>query len=156
MIVKDLDKFRFSSQVRVRNYEIDWQGIVHNAVYLLYFETARVAYLEHLGIAVDIQTIQHESKIVVVRNEIDYLSPAKFGEVLDVLTRVSFIRSSSFAFEGVIRAASGGRRIAENVSVHVWLDHRDDRPMPVPAAFRRKVQEFEGEHALISWPGENV
>jgi acyl-CoA thioester hydrolase len=156
MTHKDLSKFRFHNEVRVRNYEIDWQGIVHNANYLLYFETGRVAYLEHLGIAVDIHAIQHESKVVVVRNEIDYRSPALFGETLDIHTRVSFIRNSSFAFEGIITEASTGRRIAENVAIHVWLNHRDNRPIDVPAAFRRKVGQLEGENALIQWPVQSV
>ena len=77
-------KFKHHTQVRVRNYEIDWQGIVHNANHLLYFEVGRVVYLGDVGIKVDINTIQHDSKVVVARNEIDYRSPARFGEVLDV------------------------------------------------------------------------
>ena len=154
--MKDLGKFRFKSQVRIRNYEIDWQGIVHNAAYLLYFETGRVEYLEHLGIAVNIHTIQHESKVVVVRNEIDYISPAKFGETLDVYTRIAFVRNSSFAFEGVMQTVAGSRLIAETVSVHVWLNHLDDRPLPVPDAFRRLVRQSEGENALVDWPETRV
>jgi acyl-CoA thioester hydrolase len=156
MMTGDLSAFRFRHQVRVRNYEIDWQGIVHNATYLLFFETGRVAYLEQLGIPVDIHAIQHESKVVVVRNEIDYRSPARFGEVLDVFTRIAFVRSSSFGFEGIMQEAVTGRRIAENVSIHVWLDHRTDRPMPVPAAFRRKVMEFEGDNGDFRDPGEGA
>ncbi len=49
--------FRHQSEVRVRNYEVDWQGIVHNAVYLQYFEVGRIACLQHLGIKVDLKNI---------------------------------------------------------------------------------------------------
>ncbi len=145
-------QFKHSTQVRVRNYEIDWQGIVHNAIYLLYFEVGRIAYLEHLGIKIDINTIQHQSKVVVARNEIDYLSSARFGEVIDIHTRVSFIRNTSFAFEGILEEASTRRRIAENVAIHVWLNHRTDEPVPVPDDFRRLVQAFEGNAVQITWP----
>ncbi|MFN0158239.1 MAG: acyl-CoA thioesterase [Bacteroidota bacterium] len=147
-----IDKFRFKTQVRVRNYEIDWQGIVHNANYLLYCEVGRVAYLEHLGIKVDINSIQHESKIVVARNEIDYLSTARFGETLDVHTRISSIKNTSFIFEGILQEAETKRLVASNVSIHVWLNHRTNKPMTVPDDFRRSVQKFEGENALIVWP----
>jgi acyl-CoA thioesterase FadM len=34
----DITKFKHKVQLRVRNYDIDWQGIVHNAVYSLYLE----------------------------------------------------------------------------------------------------------------------
>lgn len=152
----DTSLFKHKTQIRVRNYEIDWQGIVHNAVYLLYFETGRVAYLEHLGIKVDINTIQHESKVVVVRNEIDYRSPARFGESIDVHTRVSFIHNSSFAFEGILEEATTHRRIGENVSIHAWLDHRTGKTMLVPDDFRRVVQKFEGGNARILWPSHQI
>jgi acyl-CoA thioesterase FadM len=92
----------------------------------------------------------------VVRNEIDYLSPARFGETLDVFTRISFVRKSSFAFEAMMQEASTGRSVAANVSVHVWLDHRSDRPLLVPDSFRRKVSEFEGENARVEWPVQSV
>lgn len=152
----DLSRFKHRTQVRVRNYEIDWQGIVHNANYLLYFEVGRVDYLEHLGIKVDINTIQHESKVVVARNEIDYRSAARFGEVLNVYTRVSFIRNTSFAFEGVLEESTTGRRVAENVSIHVWINHLTNQPLQVPEEFRRAVQRFEGVDALIEWPARLV
>ncbi len=146
------DKFRFKTQVRVRNYEIDWQGIVHNANYLLYCEIGRVEYLEQLGIKVDINTIQHESKVVVARNEIDYLSPARFGETLNVYTRISSIKNTSFIFEGILEESETQRRVATNVSIHVWLNHLTNQPMNVPDVFRRTVQKYEGENAIITWP----
>ena len=149
-------RFKHHTQVRVRNYEIDWQGVVHNANYLLYFEVGRVAYLEHLGIKVDINTIQHDSKVVVARNEIDYRSPARFGEVIDVHTRISYVRDTSFAFEGFLEESTTKRLVAENVSVHVWLDHRTGRPLRVPDEFRKWVQKFEGSDALIHWPTYTV
>jgi len=45
----DLSLFQHTIPVQVRNYEVDWQGIVHNAVYLLYFEIGRVDYFKHIG-----------------------------------------------------------------------------------------------------------
>jgi acyl-CoA thioester hydrolase len=148
----DKAKFKHKIHIPVRNYEIDWQGIVHNANYLLYCEVGRVAYLEEIGIKVDINSIQHESKVVVARNEIDYLSPARFGEIISVHTRISYIRNSSFAFEGILEESRSNRRIAENISIHVWLDHRTDEPTTVTDEFRRSVQRFEGDHVLITWP----
>lgn len=145
----DRNLFRHSTQVRVRNYEIDWQGIVHNAEYLHYFEIGRVAYLEDLGIRIDVTTIQHESRVVVARNEIDYLSPARFGEVLDIHTRISTLGVTSFTFEGLIEETSTKRLVADNVSVHVWLDDTSHRPLEIPAPFRSAVVGFEGENCRM-------
>ena len=68
-----------------RSYEIDWQGIVHNAVYLHYFEVGRIEYLNTIGAKVDINTINLDSKVVLARNEIDYRNPARFGDATQCL-----------------------------------------------------------------------
>ncbi|HTY58509.1 MAG TPA: thioesterase family protein [Bacteroidota bacterium] len=143
----DRSNFRQSIRLRVRNYEIDWQGIVHNAVYLLYFETGRLAYLEQIGVPVNVEAIRGESRVVVARNEIDYITPARFGEELEVLTRVAAIGNSSFTFEGMIEAVGEGRQVARNVSVHVWLDGQSGAPVRVGDDFRRRVAGFEGPQA---------
>jgi acyl-CoA thioester hydrolase len=152
----DKSKFKFSTQVRVRNYEVDWQGIVHNATYLLYFEVGRIEYLKHIGAKVDMQSIQGESKVVLVRNEIDYQSPAYFDEVLNVFIRMSYIRNSSFAMEGILEKASTGELVATNVAYHVWLDPTTGRPKIVPTPFRKLVQAFEGKDCIIEWPAVEV
>lgn len=145
----DRSKFKFKTQVRVRNYEVDWQGIVHNANYLLYCEVGRIEYLKHLGARVDMSTIRGDSKVVLVRNEIDYKSPANFDELLNVYTRTSLIKNSSFAMEGMLEKANSGEIVAENIAYHVWLDPSTDRPKSVRDEFRSLVQAFEGTNCEI-------
>jgi acyl-CoA thioester hydrolase len=144
--------FRHTTRIRVRNYEIDWQGIVHNAIYLLYFETGRLEYLRHIGVNVDLSGIRNESRVIVARNEVNYKSSAKFDDLLDISTRISYIRNTSFAFEGIIEENSTRRLIAENVSVHVWLDPQSGSPVRVNDDFRGLVRSFEGNSVLID-PG---
>ena len=148
----DKSKFKHQTQIRVRNYEVDWQGIVHNANYLLYCEVGRIEYLRQLGIPISMNSILGDSKVVLVRNEIDYKSPAFFDDLLNVYTRITFIRHSSFAMEGILERAATGQIVAENVAFHVWLDPATDGPRPVPDTFRRSVQAYEGEHCQIQWP----
>jgi len=141
--------FRHATTVQVRNYEIDWQGIVHNAIYLHYFETGRINYLQSLGINVDINAIQHDTRVVVARNEIDYRSPARFGDALTVFTRIAELGKTSFTFEGLIEEERTRRVVAENRSVHVWLDPVEHRPMDLPVFFVNRVMGFEGSNCTI-------
>ena len=144
----DRTHFKHRHQIRVRNYEIDWQGIVHNANYLLYCEVGRVEYLKHIGASVDLNSINGPGKVVLVRNEIDYRSPALFNEDLTVLTRVASIRNTSFTMEGLVLHPSG-KTIVENVAFHVWLDPSSDRPMRVPDDFRQLVRNYEGPNCTF-------
>ncbi len=137
-------RFKHMTEVRVRNFEVDWQGIVHNAVYLQYFEIGRIEYLKRLGIKIDIGSVRSETQVVLVRNDILYKSPARFDELLNVFSRISYIKNTSFAFEGYLEERGSGRLVAENTAIHVWLHHRTGEPVTVPDSFRKAVLQFEG------------
>lgn len=144
--------FKHKTAVAVRNYEIDWQGIVHNAIYLHYFEIGRIEYLNRIGAQVDINSINNNAKVVLARNEIDYVAPARYGDTLIVHSRISSIRNSSFIFEAIIERDKTKEVIAENVAVHVWLHPHNNASMQVPDDFRKIVQRYEGKHCQIHWP----
>lgn len=135
--------FKFSTTIKVRNYEVDWQGIVHNLNYLFYLEVGRLEYLKNLGIKVDARTICGETKFVIFRNEITYKYSARFGQLLKVYTRISRINNSNFVFEGLIVDEEEGHVIAENRAVHVWLDRKTGRPVRVPEQIRKAWKKFE-------------
>ncbi|HZY09739.1 MAG TPA: YbgC/FadM family acyl-CoA thioesterase [Bacteroidota bacterium] len=94
----DRTKFKHVFQLQVRNHEVDWQGVVHNANYLLYFEVGRFEYLKNLDIKMDLNTVRNETKVVLVRNEVDYKSPARFDDLLNIYTRISYFRKYEFCF----------------------------------------------------------
>lgn len=143
--------YNHAVDLRVRNYEVDWQGIVHNAVYLLYFEVGRVEYLKHIGAALDLNSVRGHSKVVLVRNEIDYLSSLTFDEEVQVHTRISSIRNSSFLMEGILVRKGSGQLVSTNIAHHVWLDPSNNTPLRVPDSFRKLVQACEGAHCSITW-----
>jgi acyl-CoA thioester hydrolase len=135
--------FRHTTRMRVRNFEVDWQGIVHNSIYLQYFETARIEYLRDIGHVLDLASVNRKSRVVLARNEVDYIFPARFDDLLEVGTRVSLIGTSSFVFDGVIQIRKTGTLIAKNHAVHVWLHPEEGYPVPIPGRFIRNVEEFE-------------
>jgi acyl-CoA thioester hydrolase len=152
----DKTQFKYMTQLRVRSYEVDWQGIVHNTNYLRFFEVGRIEYLKQVGATVDIKTIQGTGKVVLVRNEIDYETPAFFDEQLNIYTRISLIKNSSFVMEGLMEKSVDSQRVSHNVAYHVWLDPHTNRPKTIADEFRKLVQGFEGEDCQIIWPSLEV
>jgi acyl-CoA thioester hydrolase len=138
-----MKNFRSKTSLRVRNVEIDSQGIVHNAIYLQYFETGRFEYLRSIGYEKDFASVVKGTKVVLVRNEINYRSSARFDDLLDLYTRVSVIGRTSFIFEGIIQNSKTKKIIADNLAVHVWLHPRTGEPVPVPKKFIGKIQRYE-------------
>ncbi len=148
--------FKHEHTITVRNYEIDWQGIVHNGNYLLYFEVARVEYFKDIGLEVDERTIAGSVRIVLVRNELDFIHSATFGDKLTVLTRISSIKNSSFICDAEMLHREKDVVIARNRAVMVWTDPKTGKSTPVPATFRTLVHNFEGNNAVIHWPSVDV
>lgn len=79
MTTQQLRNYIFEMPIKVRDYEVDAEGIVNNAVYLHYFEHTRHEFCEHAGMSF---RSMHERGIdpVVRRIEVEYLRPLGLGE----------------------------------------------------------------------------
>jgi len=89
-----LPDYRFTLELKVRDYECDTQGIVNNAVYQNYLEHARHEFLLSVGLDFNRFT-QEKVFLVVVRAELDYKTPLRSGDAFLIglnLKRVSPIR----------------------------------------------------------------
>jgi acyl-CoA thioester hydrolase len=115
-----------------------------------------VEYLKDMGAVLDLNSVKGKTKVVLVRNEIDYRKPVRFDELLTVHTRISRIGESSFWMEGVLVDADTGEIAATNVAYHVWLDPSNDRPRVIGDEFRKQVEAYEGQQCHIEWPGIDV
>lgn len=75
------DKYIFTLEIAVRDYELDSEGIVNNAIYLHYLEHSRHAFVKQEGIPFG--SLTSDGLIPVVRRmEIDYHTPLRTGDVM--------------------------------------------------------------------------
>jgi acyl-CoA thioester hydrolase len=141
----DLRKYKHKFPIRVRNYQVDSQGIVHNAIYLEYCETGRVEYVRNLGIKLlPTGVFDHGVTINVKRNEINYEAPAYVDDLIDVYTRISYIKNSSFCFEHMILKSDTGQLLVTQKSVQVNLNPSTKRPERLANHLRDVIVNFEG------------
>lgn len=90
------ENYVFSLPIAVRDYELDSEGIVNNAVYLHYFEHTRHAFCVERGFP--FAQMAAEGIIPVVnRIEVDYRVPLRSGDVVDSKLRVD-LRGVRFVF----------------------------------------------------------
>jgi acyl-CoA thioester hydrolase len=104
-------------RIEPRWTDLDPIGHVNNSVYLVYAEEARARFL---GRAIP----EAWRLVVVVHNSIDYHSPVETGEIVDVISAVEKIGTSSFVSRSVI-STEKGRKCATVRTVQVVL--RADR-----------------------------
>ena len=95
----------FSVDFKVRDYELDMQGIVNNSVYFNYLEHARHEFLLEKG--VDFAALARDKvNLVVVRSEMDYKASLTSGDNFQVTVQFEQISKLKFGFrQQVIRSA---------------------------------------------------
>ena len=119
-------KYIFETEMTVRDYECDLQGIVNNAVYQNYLEHARHEFLHDAGVDF-VQLCEKGIDAVVTRIEIDYKSPLKPSDVFVVRLGVRRQGRLRFVFDqAIVRKADGG--LVAEAQVHAVLT-RNGRPV---------------------------
>ncbi len=118
------DKYIFTLEIAVRDYELDSEGIVNNAVYLHYLEHTRHAFVKQEGIPFG--SLTSDGLIPVVRRmEIDYRTPLRTGDVM--LSRLWLERRGArFVFHQDVYRKAGGELVVSAVVTIVCME-RDGR-----------------------------
>jgi acyl-CoA thioester hydrolase len=123
----------FVHRERVRFRDLDAMGHVNNAVFLTYIESARVAFLQHLGAAPSLE----QMSIIVARVEIDFRAPVGFGEEVEIAVRTTRFGEKSFDLDYELRV--GDRVVAEAKSVLVGYDYGRRKAVAIPEHWREKL-----------------
>jgi acyl-CoA thioester hydrolase len=121
--------FSFSTDIRVRFAETDAQGIAHNSSYFVWFEVARVEYLEEY--AHGYQRLRDEGiEALVLESHARYIEPAVFDDRLKVFTRCVDYKGARFRYEYAVRR--GDTTIADGWTAHATVDAKTLRPTRLP------------------------
>ena len=86
------------TEVRVRYFETDQMGIVHNANYLVWFEVGRSELCRDKGFSYKQMEDEENALMVVAESYCRYKSPAHYEDILTVRTKIGEIRSRSLRF----------------------------------------------------------
>ena len=133
--------FRFSAWTRVGFSDTDAQGIVYYGRYLPYFDAARVEYLRELGLLGTERPAGHE--FVMRSCTIEYHAPAVFDDLVEVFVRLARIGRTSATFEFAAYRGSDHTLMVTATQTLVLIDFAERRPVPISAALRERVAEFE-------------
>lgn len=143
----DITLFRHETRVTVRFHEVDMLGVCNNAVYINYFEQARLQYIKDLGLVPE-NGLFAENNFYMVRNEINYRSHSHFDDELIVRSRISYIGSSSYGFEHLVTNAKTGKLIADGKGVIVQVSKQEEKPVLLSQSFRDNVTAYEKQVTL--------
>jgi acyl-CoA thioester hydrolase len=125
-----VEGYEHTTEIRVRFAETDAQGVAHHANYLVWFEAARVDFLERY--AGGYQRLRDEGiESLLVEAHVRYVMPARFDDRLLVHARVLDVRGARFRFEYAVER--DGTLLAEGWTNHATVDAATLRPTRTPS-----------------------
>ena len=128
----------FSWTVRVYYEDTDAGGVVYYANYLKYAERARTEWLRALGFEHS-DLAQHDGVAFVVRSvSIDYLSPARFNDGLQVT--VELIKVGAGQIDLIQRVLRSGAVLAKASVKVVCVRLRTGRPVRMPRQLATRIR----------------
>jgi acyl-CoA thioester hydrolase len=128
---------RETCRIEIRFADIDVMGHVNNAIYLNYFEQARIDFFKK-QIGTEWDWTKHG--IILGRNEIDYIDPVLFSDDLHIETWCSRIGTKSLEFSYEVFVPGSEKKIkAQGKSVMVCFDYHEKKTIPVPEMWKQKL-----------------
>jgi acyl-CoA thioester hydrolase len=126
----------FCDSDEIRFADLDTQGHLNNVAFLVFFESARVAYVRSVAPEYD-PGAAREFGFMVVEVKITYRSPGQYGERIDTRLRPTTVGRSSFRCEFEMRV--GDRVLADGYAVMVTYNHAAARSIPLPELLRERL-----------------
>ena len=134
------------SEITVRYAETDCMGVVHHAVYPIWFEIARTDYIKSVGMS---YSDMEKSGVMLPVTGIScrYHLPAKYDDTLRVKATVSRFTPARIEFYYCVTRKGEEQILCEGTSSHGFVDAESFRPLnfkkTMPELYERMEQEYQ-------------
>jgi len=137
---EEKSKYVFTMKLDIRWSDMDEMRHVNNAVYLTYFEQARVYYFQE-ACAWDWKEIG----VILASAHVDYLRPVVFPNPTSVYVRTSKIGNKSFELNYMITSVVNGieELTTTGYTTMVLFDYESNKSVVIPDFLREKITGFE-------------
>ncbi len=124
------------TKLTVRYAETDKMGVVHHAVYPVWFEVARTDYIKAIGMSYA-KMEEDGVMLPVVGITCRYRQPARYDDEITVVTKITRLNAAriEFSYEALL---PDGEAACEGTSSHAFVDAETFKPIN----FAKRCPEF--------------
>jgi acyl-CoA thioester hydrolase len=122
--------------------EQDKFGHVNNTVFFRWFESARIEYLNRIGLS----EMMERERVGPILAAIgcNYRRQLTFPDTVDIGSRVTRIGRSSITMSHALWSQRQQALVADGDSTIVAFDYQTQRPVSVPDSIRQAIEKLEG------------
>ncbi len=131
---------KYTYKVPIRYFDVDKMGIVHNSMYQIYFEEARIDLVRSGGYPYS--TIENEGLIFPLSEvNMHYKSPIKYGEVIFVEVSTAYVKNYSVKFNYSI-IKEDGDDVCNGYTIHAMLDYKSQEFREIPDPIKEILKKY--------------
>jgi acyl-CoA thioester hydrolase len=115
---------------------------VNNVIYLRWFESARIAYGDMIGLSQLMETKKIGPILAAVK--CNFRRQLTFPETVHIGARIASIGRTSMVMEHRVVSSRLRAPVADGDSTIVTFDYKTQKPTPVPPEVRAAIEALEG------------
>lgn len=138
-----LEGYPVTLEVPVAWGEMDAMGHVNNIVYFRYFESARIAYFEKMGL-IDYMK-QTGVGPILATTSCRFRIPLSYPDQVLIGAKVTSVEEDRFIMHYLVVSRRHGKPAAEGEGVIVPFNYRERKKVLVPEELRQRIRELEKE-----------
>jgi acyl-CoA thioester hydrolase len=123
-------------EIKIYYHDTDCGGVVYYANYLKFLEEARTEFFAEKGLSVR-ELAEGGTLFVVSRQEIEYKSPAVYGDLLQIYTRIAHATGVKVEFEHEVKKPDG-KLVCTARTLTVCVS-ADLKPKAIPEEIKSKL-----------------
>ena len=134
------DEFEVFWEATVRYYELDPQGVMHNANYVAFFDQATTAYFKHVNYDYLSDIKETKKDFHTVQVLVQYNKPLYFDQDIEIGVKVKEIGNSSMTWIMGMFLKETGELVSSCEAVHVYTDQTAMKPTPISDELKAKLR----------------
>lgn len=139
-----LDRYPVHLEIPVAWGEMDAFAHLNNAVYFRYFESARMAYFERMGILAP-GGVPAKVGPILASTSCRFKAPITYPDTVTVGASICEVGEDRFTMRYLVHSHTLGRLAAAGDGVIVSFDYEQGRKVPLPDDWGEKIAAIEGE-----------
>ena len=131
--------FKVFWETRIRYYELDPQGIMHNANYLAFYDQAVVEYYREYDFDYEKEIEETNKDWHTVQVTVQYNKPLYFDDEIEIGLKIKEIGNSSMTWVMGMFLKGTGELASASEIVHVYTDIETKKPTKITNDLKAKL-----------------
>ena len=126
-------------ETRIRYYELDPQGIMHNANYLAFYDQAVVEYFRDLDYDYEKEIEETNKDFHTVQVIVQYNKPLYFDDEIEIGLKIKDVGNTSMTWIMAMFIKGTGELASASEIVHVYTDMKTSKPTTITDDLKKKL-----------------